>query len=481
MDSMVSKRTCQQLMRACWMGTVAVGMTWTVAPAEAAADESAAQDAVSNGPLAQYVSTPDPAYGWKIRREGKLLDCDYAELILTSQSWRDTRWKHQLFVIKPSRPIADTHHALLYITGGSWRDQYDEPADGEGLPSEAQAFAALAQQLNTVVAVLLHVPHQPLFDGRYEDAIIALTFERYLETGDSSWPLLLPMVKSAVRGMDAATEYAAENWDYPVRTFTVSGASKRGWTTWLTGAVDPRATAIAPMVIDVLKMAEQMRHQRAVWGSVSEEIHDYTERGLTDELEMDRSDQLRSIVDPYNYRSVLRQPKLLMIGTNDNYWPVDALNLYWDELQEDKYILYVPNNGHGLSDMARVTGSLHALHQHAARGFRLPKLKWEYVDGQQEIMLKVAADQPARRAQVWMARSADRDFRDETWTAHAMEPNGDGSFQYNVRASSQAITALFGELVFDCNAVPYYLSTNVRVIDNSGASGANGVELDGRP
>ena len=35
-------------------------------------------------------------------------------------------------------------------------------------------------------------------------------------------------------------------------------------------------------------------------------------------------------------------PKLIMLGTNDRYRTLDALNLYWKELLRSKHILYVP-------------------------------------------------------------------------------------------------------------------------------------------
>ena len=195
--------------------------------------------------------------------------------------------------------------------------------------------------------MLPQVPNQPLLGGKTEDELIAETFVRYLQTKDENWPLLFPMVKSAVKAMDAVQAWAKENGK-PVTRFVVTGGSKRGWTTWLTGAVDDRVIAIAPMVIVMLNLGPQGPNQLKVWGQYSEQIHDYVERGLMETVATPTGTNLWKMVDPFTYRERLLKPKMLINGANDRYWTLDALDLYWNELQGPKYLIELPNAGHDL-------------------------------------------------------------------------------------------------------------------------------------
>ncbi|WP_218932124.1 PhoPQ-activated pathogenicity-related family protein [Adhaeretor mobilis] len=414
-----------------------------------------------SSPLRDYLLKEDLSYTWEKVREGKIAGVEYVELILTSQTWRDIVWKHRLFILNPGK-VAKSTNALLVIAGGRWKEEFADPSYDSAPGKEALLFAAFARQLNSPVAVLLQVPQQPIFDGMVEDEIISFTFEQFLDTREPEWPLLLPMVKSAVRGMDAIQAFCEEEWSLSIETFTVTGGSKRGWTTWLTGATDPRVTAIAPMVIDMLNMRSQLKHQQATWGEFSPMIHDYTQRKIFERIESSEGKELLTIVDPLAYKDSLKIPKLIVLGTNDPYWTLDSLNLYWPELLGPKHILYVPNNGHGLKDMPRVLGGVLALHEQTSGGDELPDLSWSFREKGDKVVLSIKSDIPPVKCHLWTAESISRDFRESRWTASEVLPFEDG-YTIEIDKSKTGSKALFGEVVYDRKIMPLYLSTNVHI------------------
>src|SRR5437868_14813390 len=75
------------------------------------------------GPLGEYVAAKDDSYAWLKRSEGSVLTCQYKELILTSQIWRDIPWKHQLFLLKPAQVDPAARHGLLKIGRASCRER----------------------------------------------------------------------------------------------------------------------------------------------------------------------------------------------------------------------------------------------------------------------------------------------------------------------------------------------------------------------
>ena len=434
-----------------------------------------AQSTHNGGALASYVAEADPTFAWRIRARYHERGAELLELTLESQTWRNVLWKHQLLLIRPDG-VRDAEHGLLIVGGGRWREEYESQPPTEALPDDAAIFTAIARRLRTVVAVVGQVPFQPLFDLT-EDRLIAYTFDQYLKTGDEEWPLLLPMVKSAVRAMDASQQASLAEWSMSLRTFTVLGGSKRGWTTWLTAAVDDRVTALVPAVIDALNMERHFPHQTQVWGAPSEEIRPYTDLNLDEVLGSTQGAALRAIVDPYSYLADIAQPKLVVLATNDHYFPVDSANLYWDALRGPKYLLYLPNEQHSIDDYSSLIGSLRAVHHAAASGARLPNLAWEFAE-QSPLRLCVQADRDAS-VRLWTAKSDDQDFRDAVWTAGSWSREDDPAFV--LERPQQGYTAAFAEARFGRGRSALTLSTNLAVLaptaaqDGPRSSGLAGV------
>jgi PhoPQ-activated pathogenicity-related protein len=344
---------------------------------------------------------------------------------------------------------------------------------GSASEEKAMYAAVLAAKIKAPVALLLGVPRQPLFDGKREDDLIAETFVRYLDSGDASWPLLFPMVKSVVKAMDSLQEFSGREWPQRVEKFIVGGGSKRGWTTWLTAASDPRVMAITPMVIDVLNMREQLTHQQKSLGGPSAEISPYTKRGLVPIPDTPRARDLWHMVDPWSYRARFTMPKLIVLGNNDPYWSTDALNLYWDELPGEKYISYSPNAGHDLNQRDadgrklghdRAINNVSAFIRHQLTGTPLPKLGWKHdtlPDG--KLRLSVTADPAPREARLWIARSASRDFRKSRWESQAVVLKPGEPVTATLSPPERGYIAYYADLGYRIEDLPQWLCTQMRV------------------
>jgi PhoPQ-activated pathogenicity-related protein len=267
------------------------------------------------------------------------------------------------------------------------------------------------------------------------------------------------MVKSAVRAMDALQAFAKETGK-PVSRFVVKGGSKRGWTTWLTGAVDDRVAASAPMVIVMLNLGVQGPNQLRVWGKYSEQIDDYVQRGLMEKTSTPDGTKLWKMVDPLTYRDRLTKPKLLINGTNDRYWTLDALDLYWNELEGPKYLIELPNAGHGLeANRDWALSGLGAFFRHVVTDRPMPKISWDLARGAGgDATLTIHADPAPQAARIWTARSQSRDFREARWESAPLKP-GETITRY-VPPEKSGNLVLFGELEYLIDGIPFHLTTS---------------------
>ncbi len=412
-----------------------------------------AATAAAANPLQDYVHAPNRHIGWTVASQQQHDWGLVSKLSITSQQWRGHAWNHHLLVVTPAI-VSHPETAFLLVAG-----------DGDG-GRHIDKLRMLAERAGTLAAVLMNVPNQPLYDGRKEDALIAFSFNRYLETGDESWPLLFPMVESVSSAMDILQLYSNRPGERPLERFVVAGASKRGWTTWLTAAVDERVKAIAPMVIDVLNMKPQLQWSEQIYGRQSIKIQDYTELDLHRKQNSPAMQKLRSWVDPYEYRQLMTMPKLLLLGTNDPYWTVDSLRHYWRQLPEPKLIYQTPNAGHNLNGGEQAMQTLAAFYEMVVNDEPLPRIRWhfEYAENR-TVALQLASSQPAKAAHLWTSLSDNRDFRPAGWQRRELAlPATADAVTAELTAPDSGYKAFMLELDLQTlQGKPYKLSTEARV------------------
>jgi PhoPQ-activated pathogenicity-related protein len=433
-----------------------------------AAGAYAASHGADKTALDRYVAATDPNYRFELVKT--IPGSGYTAFVLdmTSQSWRTSAevdrpvWKHWLTIIRPDTVKGDT--AFLFITGGSVNDNAPEKADPANIDT--------AVTTNTVVAVLNGVPNEPLTFSddkkrRSEDAIIAYTWDKYMRTGDETWPLRLPMTKAAVRAMDTVTTFCAGEAAGKLRVerFVVAGGSKRGWTTWTTAVVDHRVVAIVPMVIDMLNLEKSSEHRYRAYGFSPPSIKDYEDMGIWKWAGTAQYRALMKIEEPYEYRDRLKLPKFLINSAGDQYFVPDSSRFYFDDLQGEKYLRYVPNTNHSLSG-SDARQSLIAYYDAFLRGAPRPRFSWKFEkDG--AIRVKTI-DKPAAVTMWTATNSKARDFRllsiGPAYKGTPLTDRGGGLYVGTVSNPPTGWTAFFIELTYPSGGkYPFKFTTAVRI------------------
>ncbi len=415
--------------------------------------------------LKSYITNGDKTYNWELKDSLTIGNVTAYNLLLTSQKWRKYTWRHQLTIFVPK--IKQYDGALLFITGGSNKEEQPNWSKSDGLwPS----LAGAAEKNKAIVALIKQAPNQPLYGDLTEDELISYTLHRFKKDKDYSWPLLFPMVKSAVRAMDAVQEFTKQKLKYDVNNFVISGASKRGWTTWLSAAIDDkRVKAIGPMVIDMLNMPATLNYQYTTYGEYSIQIEDYVKLGIPQGTDTEDGKALTAMIDPYSYRSKLTIPKIIFIGTNDEYWTVDAIKHYYDQIPGKNMIHYVPNAGHNLAGGKQAFEALSAFFGTTIMNKEYPVCTWNMVDTKITADLTVNANTNYLvEATFWYTTSSDRDFRNNLWLSRNIKLKDLPQIKVSQVYPSKGYQAFYVDLKYkDPNGGTYTISTRVFTTDTA--------------
>jgi PhoPQ-activated pathogenicity-related protein len=105
------------------------------------------------------------------------------------------------------------------------------------------------------------------------------------------------MVKAGYQVMRAVQEFLKEQKMAEIEGWVVSGASKRGWTTWDVGATDcktcpAKILAITPLVPIVPNIIDEVHRQWRSYNGFTLEFEDYTALNITERMDSPRMHQI---------------------------------------------------------------------------------------------------------------------------------------------------------------------------------------------
>ncbi|KAK3090862.1 hypothetical protein FSP39_015299 [Pinctada imbricata] len=394
-------------------------------------------------PLDDYVNAPDPHYSYTEIASSRGPGYTLYTLNLTSQKWLDELisnrpiWWHYLTVTIPDK-INYTDSASMFIDGGS---------NDDGPPSVTDNFVALttvlAASTGAISADLKMIPNQPITfrddpskSKRSEDAIIAWTWKKFVQRNGSNPEILLrmPMTKAAVRAMDTIADFAKKKLGSQVNIdkFFIAGASKRGWTTWTTGAVDKRVFAMVPIVLDLLNIVKNLHHMYRNLGGWTFAFNDYYDCDITRDLDKPAIQKMADIVDPFAYNDRYETiPKLMVTTGGDEFFQPDDANYYFSDLKGPKYLRQVifvklPNAEHSCAGHEiSLLFSLRSFFLQTVTQTPFPKFSWKREFTSTGGRITLYSESTPFKVQTYYARTLDsrrRDFR-----LLIANPDGSGS------------------------------------------------------
>ena len=159
---------------------------------------------------------------------------------------------------------------------------------------------------------------------------------------------------------------------------------------------------------------------------------------------------------------------MIFIGTNDPYWPVDAIKNYIDDLQGENYIHYVANAGHDLNGGEQAINCISAFFYNTIANQSYPGCSWEVIETGSDVNLNVIGSVNAiQAAYLWSAISQDRDFRDEEWSSSNLEVTDNSVVNTTVAYAGTGFRAFYIDLEYtDLNQGNYTISTRMFVVDD---------------
>ncbi|KAH0629386.1 hypothetical protein JD844_011436 [Phrynosoma platyrhinos] len=362
--------------------------------------------------LDDYVEAYDPYYSYTLKKEETRLGTTIYTFNMTSLKWLNESevdrsiWWHELFIVVPKVQIMKDSCLLIPNSGRN-----------DGVPIldfdyNLDDIIDVAKSTGSCAALLRQIPNQPN------------TFH------------------ATVRAMDTITTFLLKesNRKMNIAKFTLAGISKRGWSSWLTAAVDKRVVSFFPFLADLLNMSENLHHQYRSYCGWAFLLKPLRDTNITQQLDEPRFKEMASHIDPLGQSEevemskpkqkllsdsghlqedvIIKQAKYISVAAGDEIFQPDDSHYYFSQLTGEKLFRIIPNIGHThtlfLGQRVTLLDSLKAFYVSTMQNLRRPQISWNRTETNSSGIIHLVTDQEPSSIKCYFANtfgSKRRDFR----------------------------------------------------------------------
>jgi len=175
---------------------------------------------------------------------------------------------------------------------------------------------------------------------------------------------------------------------------------------------------------------------------------------------------LFKLVDPFNVKERFEMPKLLVNAAGDQFFIPTSSQFYFDELPGEKYLRYVPNADHNVSEGTDALETILAFYASILNKVPRPEFSWNL---REDGSIEVLSESQVKEVMMWSAiNEKGRDFRKDTignsWVSQTLKRNEDGLYIALPSTPNDGWKAYFVEMTYETPfGLDLKLTTPVRV------------------
>lgn len=371
-------------------------------------------DAINN-----YLSEKEDVFDWQILDSTQKRGVTYVEAYITTLNWKQELWKHfAIIMIPPTVNYSDVYMVIeqgVSVNGEPEIINNSHPIYGTFI----NALIDYSNLTGTISVLMRNIPDIPSLGITNEDEFVFYCLDKYSDTRDLSWNPFAPMMKSTMNGFTAIQEICS-NEGVEVNTYTLSGLSKRGWTTYLTGAYDSRVKSLIPVVIDYVNIPKGYGRRIDIYGENSPKpLQDalFYEIGTIEGNLKPFGREVLKAMDPFELKEYLQKPIYVISGTNDTNFAIDNAKFYVDDFAQMK-LAYQKNAGHTYEPEYLYSSFCFHLFQNTNTD--LPELTCVETIENGQLKLSVSATHDFLSINVIKATNDTQNFSEANWSTSSL-------------------------------------------------------------